>query len=164
LKTMQDLVAGLVGLLEEQEALIRRLIELGREETRALRKEDLARLSVLVAEQERSSQELGRLEARRWALQQEISRRLGRSASEVSLQELAEQAGPGGRELEQVVVRLRRSSEELRELNRINRTLVHQALAYINRVLGALGSQAARYDGEGQFVAEGERSRVNTVV
>ncbi|MGB9919125.1 MAG: flagellar protein FlgN [Moorellales bacterium] len=159
---MQDLVAGLVGLLEEQEALIRRLIELGREETRALRREDLVRLSTLVAEQERYSQELGRLETKRWALQQEIGRRVGRS--EVSLQELAEQAGLTAGEMEQVVVRLRRSSEELKELNRINRTLVQQALAYINGVLGALGSYAARYDQDGQFVEPGERSRVNTVV
>jgi flagellar biosynthesis/type III secretory pathway chaperone len=164
LETLPDLLGGLMGLLEEQEALIRRLIELGREETRALKAEDLAGLSALIAEQEQCGRKLRELEVRRLSLQLELARQLGLVEGESSLQGLAERVGPGGEELVNAVKRLRRSFEELKELNRINRALVQQALTYINRVLALLGAGTGGYDHEGQVKVAPEQTRVNTVV
>ena len=161
---MQELVAGLVDLLGQQEALIKRLIDLGREEMKALKEEDLASLTRLIAEQQDCSEKLGKLEQARVALQEKLARHLGVAESEVTVSGLLPRAGQKREELAEVAARLKASYAELKELNETNRLLIRQALAYVNKVLAAWRAEAPVYDRDGRFQAAEEPSTLNTVV
>lgn len=160
---MEELFARLADLLERQRAVIDRLIELGREETRALRDEDVACLGRLVAEQQVFSEELGRLEKERMELEEELARRVGQPGA-APMRQILCLAGPRQEELARLTAHLRSSYVRLKELNGTNRLLIQQALAYVNQVLSACGAQTPVYDHQGRIRARDDRVALNTVV
>lgn len=160
---MAEAILELIHLLEQQEALIKRLIALGREQTRALREDDLNALQRLMEEQEGLSQKLHSLERERMALVEKLAPELS-AAGSTTIKNLLAQEGPHRERLATLAARLHASYVELKELNEINRRLIQQTLAYVNRVLAAWRSQETIYDRSGRLEGVGESANVDRVV
>jgi flagellar biosynthesis/type III secretory pathway chaperone len=148
---MDELFASLIKLLMDQEGLMARLVLLGEREMEALKQNDLPGLSVVVAEQEKASQALSRLEKERIQLQGRLSGLLP-SGNSLILRDILPYAGKERAQLEKLAATLQLHCLRLQELNETNTLLIRQSLAYINRLLPHLApNEGVSYSPEGHF-------------
>ncbi|MDR7542107.1 MAG: flagellar protein FlgN, partial [Armatimonadota bacterium] len=122
---MTDVFESVVGLLQEETEAHRRLLDLAREEQRALVRGDVQSLQRLVAEQEQVVGQVRGLERARLQLLELVAERLGRSVQELSLRELVAASPPDvGRRLEAQRHELTGVLRELADVNKANALLV----------------------------------------
>lgn len=156
---MEELLVELADLLEAQNNLMERLCRLGREQLQALRRDDLAELQRITAEQEALSRELTELETRRLALQERLAAGLN-LRPDFSLRELLGMPLAGAARLRQLAAQAAENTAQLRDLNEVNRLLINQSLAYVNRMLQAVQPREKPTYGPGGRLAAGGGSRL----
>jgi len=140
---MTDPFESVVGLLQEEADLHRRLLELAREEQRALVRGDVDGLQRLLAEQERLVGHVRALERARRQLLELVAERLRRPVDELTLRELVRLSPPdvGQRLAEQREV-LTRLLQELADVNKANALLVRSHLEHVQTVVSLLAGAA----------------------
>lgn len=140
---MQNAFESVVGLLQEEAEAHRRLLELAREEQRALVRGDVAELQRVVAAQEEVVGQVRGLERARRQLLELLAERLGRPLEHLSLRELVAACPPDvGQRLEEQREQLVGVLQELADVNKANALLVRAHLEYVQH-LAALLAQAA---------------------
>ncbi len=149
---MADPFESVVGLLQEEAEAHRRLLELAREEQRALVRGDVAELQRVVAAQEEVVGHVRSLERARMQLLELVAERVGRPVEGLSLRELVAACPPDvGRRLneqrEQLVAVLR----ELADVNKANALLVRAHLEYVQHLASLLARAA---DGSPSLVVD----------
>jgi flagellar biosynthesis/type III secretory pathway chaperone len=140
---MTDVFESVVGLLQEEKEAHRRLLDLAREEQRALVRGDVQTLQRLVAEQEQVVSEVRGLERARLQLLELVAERLGRSVQELSLRELVAASPPDvGSRLEAQRNELTGVLRELADVNKANALLVRAHMEYVHHLVGILTRSA----------------------
>lgn len=140
---MTDPFESVVGLLQEEADLHRRLLELAREEQRALVRGDVDGLQRLVAEQERLVGQVRVLERARRQLLELVAERLRRPVDELTLRELVRLSPPDvGRRLAELREVLTRLLQELADVNKANALLVRSHLEHVQTVVSLLAGAA----------------------
>ncbi|MDQ7801773.1 MAG: flagellar protein FlgN [Armatimonadota bacterium] len=149
---MTDVFESVVGLLQEETEAHRRLLDLAREEQRALVRGDVQSLQRLVAEQEQVVGQVRGLERARLQLLELVAERLGRSVQELSLRELVAASPPDvGRRLEAQRHELTGVLRELADVNKANALLVRAHMEYVRHLVGILTRSA---DGPASLVVD----------
>ncbi len=140
---MTDPFESVVGLLREETEAHRRLLELAREEQRALVRGDVEALQRLVAEQEQLVGAVRGLERARMQLLELVAERAGRPVEGLSLRELVSSCPPDvGRRLEDQRQQLSEVLRELADVNKANALLVRAHLDYTRHLVGLLAHAA----------------------
>jgi len=136
---MNDPFEAVVGLLDEEIELHRRLLELARAEQRALVRGDAEAVGRLVAEQERLSAEIRSLERARMQLLELLAEWEGRSVNDLTLGDLARLSPPEvARRFEHQRAVLAQLLQELADVNRANALLISSHLQYVRTVVSLL--------------------------
>jgi flagellar biosynthesis/type III secretory pathway chaperone len=149
---MTDPFESVVGLLQEETEAHRRLLQLAREEQRALVRGDVEALQRLVAEQEHVVAQVRGLEQARMQLLELVAERVGRPVEQLSLRELVAASPPDvGRRLEAQRVQLTDVLRELADVNKANALLVRAHLEYVHHLVGLLARGA---DGPASLVVD----------
>jgi flagellar biosynthesis/type III secretory pathway chaperone len=139
---MTDPFESVVGLLQEETEAHRRLLDLARQEQRALVRGDVAALQRLVAAQEEVVAQVRGLERARMQLLELVADRVGRPVDRLSLRELVSSCPPDvARRLDQQREQLTEVLRELADVNKANALLVRAHLEYVQH-LASLLSQA----------------------
>lgn len=134
---MTDPFESVVGLLQEETEAHERLLELAREEQRALVRGDVQALQRVVAEQERVVGQVRGLERARMQLLELVAERTGRPVQQLSLRELVAESSPDvGRRLEAQREKLVGVLQELADVNKANALLVAAHLQYVRDLVG----------------------------
>lgn len=141
---MGDPFESVVGLLDEETGLHRRLLALARDEQQALIRGDADRVAQIIGQQEAIVAETRALARARAELLELIAEREGKDVAQLTLSTLIAIARP---EIAERCARQREAlAEVLRELadvNRANAILIRDHLAYLQTVVG-LVLRAAR--------------------
>lgn len=140
---MQDAFESVVGLLQEEVEAHRRLLELAREEQRALVRGDIAELQRVVAAQEEVVGQVRGLERARMQLLELLAERVERPVEHLSLRELVAACPPDvGQRLEEQREQLVGVLQELADVNKANALLVRAHLEYVQHLAALLGQAA----------------------
>lgn len=140
---MTDPFESVVGLLQEETQAHRRLLDLAREEQRALVRGDVQLLQRVVAEQEQVVGQVRELERARMRLLELVAERVGRPVEGLSLRELVNSSPPDvGRRLEEQRRELVSVLTELADVNKANALLVRAHLQYVHDLV-AMVTRAA---------------------
>ncbi|GAW92901.1 flagellar protein FlgN [Calderihabitans maritimus] len=138
---MKELLISLREVMERQNSLVKELIELGNRETAALKKNDIIAVSRITKEQEILGTELVKAEQKRMQLHQELAGRLN-LPRQCTLSQILDQNLPeGGEKLAQLSRELGENYHRLHEINELNKLLIRQSLALVNRLLTYLHPQ-----------------------
>ncbi len=133
---MTDPFESVVGLLQEEADLHGRLLELAREEQRALVRGDVAGLQRLVAEQEKLVGQVRVLEQARRQLLELVAQRAGCPVDRLTLQELVQLSPPDvGRRLAEQREILTQRLRELADVNKANALLIRSHLEHVQAVI-----------------------------
>ncbi len=134
---------SVVGLLQEEADLHRRLLGLAREEQRALVRGDVEGLQKIVAEQERLVGQVRALEQARRQLLDLVAERVGRQVEELTLRELVYLSPPDvGRRLAEQREVLTGLLQQLADVNKANALLIRSHLEQIQTVISLLAGAA----------------------
>lgn len=140
---MQDAFESVVGLLQEEVEAHRHLLELAREEQRALVRGDVAELQRVVAAQEEVVGQVRGLERARMQLLELLAERVERPVERLSLRELVAACPPDvGQRLEEQREQLVGVLQELADVNKANALLVRAHLEYVQHLAALLGQAA----------------------
>lgn len=134
----------LIALLTEMIGLYRAILELSRQKRELLIAVKPQELEAVTKQEELLILQVGKLEAARGRLTQEIAVASGRKSAALTLAELKELAGPAESEkLEAIAADLDRIMQELAPINQLNADLIQRALGFINYNLNLLTQSAA---------------------
>jgi len=113
-------------------------------------------LNEVAREQQNLGKQLRCLEEERTALQEKLARKLPTTGSLATPAKLmTESLEPS--QLAELKNRIKADYEELKELNRLNRLLIQQTLAYVNGVLSAMRIQPTYGNGGRMQAVESHR-------
>ncbi len=133
---MTDPFESVVGLLQEEADLHGRLLELAREEQRALVRGDVVELQRLVAEQEKLVGQVRVLEQARRQLLELVAQRAGCPVDRLTLRELVQLSPPDvGRRLAEQREILTQRLRELADVNKANALLIRSHLEHVQAVI-----------------------------
>ncbi|ADU50318.1 FlgN family protein [Thermaerobacter marianensis DSM 12885] len=144
----------LVALLSAQVEPWARLLEAARTKGRALVAGDVAAVESALVEENRWLEQIQRLEERRYQLQRDLATRWGLDARDLTWDELARRCPELGPQLGRLRQALRALVEGVDAVNRENRSLAQQGLAWARFALKTLvagsGAAAPAYGRDGQ--------------
>lgn len=151
-------------LLGEQLKIYEALVDLSRRKRELIIKGGTAEFERLLSGEQALLWQAGRLEERRFAIQQRLAESFDMQPGDLTLITLAARCGAEqGARLRNLQKSLVDAISELGRLNEINTALLKKALSYVNAALGALahkGPPAAAYGANGARVVGGETRRV----
>jgi flagellar biosynthesis/type III secretory pathway chaperone len=140
---MTDPFESVVGLLDEEIAAHRRLVELARAEQRALVRGDVAELLQLVSEQEALVTQIRSMERARTELLQLVSEREGLGSNCLTLVDLVQVSRPEVAErYAQQREALRAVLRELADVQKANALLIQAHLSYVQTVVTLMARAA----------------------
>lgn len=132
----------LLTVMEGQAALMDSLVELGRAAAAVLVAGDLPRLEGYLRGEQALIWQIGRLEERRFHLQQEVAASLQLHPGALTLQRLLQQCPPAEASRCQTVAdRFSTVVGELARVNQLNGELIQQAMAFVDFAIAALGGR-----------------------
>lgn len=162
-KYMEHLFKTLITLLSRQNQLTQSLIQVGQEETEALKQNNLDMLTRLTRQRAELSHSLLEAERERVGVVTEIASALDLSG-EITVSRILEHS-PSAGELQTVAQSLRENCRYLQEINETNKLLIRQSLGYVNKLLQYLAPEDQLvYNSSGQVGGEGRSSLVNRTV
>lgn len=150
---MTDPFDGVIGLLDEELDLHRRLLELAKDEQRAIVRGAAGDLSAIVGRQEALIDKIRAVERARRELVQLVADREGCDPDDLPISRLIVRARP------EVAARLERQREalssvlqDLADLNKANALLLHDHIAYLRAMVDMVTRAAggATYGGDGR--------------
>lgn len=157
-------IDDLEQLLGEQSKIYQALVDLSKRKRELIIKGGTAEFERLMSGEQALLWQAGRLEERRFAIQQRLAESFGMQPGDLTLITLAARCTPeqAGR-LRNLQKSLVDTIGELGRLNEINTALLKKALGYVNAALGTLaqkGPPAAAYSPSGARAAGGETRRI----
>ncbi len=140
---MTDPFESVVGLLQEEAEAHRHLLDLAREEQRALVRGDVDGLRRTVSEQERVVSRVRDLERARRQLLELVAERVGRPVEALTLRELVPLSPPDvGRRLAEQRELLTQLLRELADVNKANALLIRSHLEHVQALVSVLAGAA----------------------
>jgi flagellar biosynthesis/type III secretory pathway chaperone len=150
----EELWEKMARFLEQEAEAYADLVTLGKKKQEALLKGAISDLEKVVRAEQVLIGRTGRIEEKRWKLQQEVSSIVNKPASEINIGDMISMSQSPHRELLfSSRDSIRNSIEQIRGLNDVNSELINQSLAYVNFMLNALTSRMkGAYDQEGEVI------------
>ncbi|MGI6552549.1 MAG: flagellar protein FlgN [Clostridia bacterium] len=153
MKKVRAELSLLEEILMEQNRLVEELLRWGQEELEALTNDDFGRLLEITQKQQFCGEKLKALEQKRLASLEKLQNILGLEPK-ASLEELIKQQPDLPESFTKLAEILRKNFRELQELNELNSLLIKQSLAYVQKVMNALGGGQAVYQPDGSLEAK----------
>lgn len=148
----EPLLVRLIEVVNAEIRLFHRLLDLLREEQRALVRDDLEAIHASLDAQQEVADEAKRLERERLHVVQEISQYLNMRPGNLTLARLVELLeGRRGEDLDQMRRTLLELNRKIRDTNANNAFLIRQSLRYTERCLDILTGQPGGRGMYGQF-------------
>ncbi|HHX51305.1 MAG TPA: flagellar protein FlgN [Clostridia bacterium] len=163
MKRVRAELALLEEILIEQNRLVEELLRWGQEELEALTNDDFGRLMEITRKQQFFGEELKDLEEKRLATQKSFQDVLGLEPG-ASLEELIEHQPDLPESFKKLADLLRKNFRELQELNELNSLLIKQSLAYVQKVMNALGAGQSVYQPDGTLEAKARKTVIDKSV
>lgn len=153
----------LVALLGEMTGLYQAILDLSRQKREILIAVKPRELEVITKQEELFILQVGKLEAARSRLTQEIAAAGGLTADTLTFAKMKELAGPEqGEKLEAIAADLGSIMNELAPINQLNAELIQRALGFINYNLNLLtqSSVGPTYAPQGRPAQESQRRKL----
>ncbi|MDT8903895.1 flagellar protein FlgN [Anaeroselena agilis] len=134
----------LINLLEEMVSLYEAILELSRQKRDILIAVKPQDLEAVTKQEELLILQVGKLEAARGKLVQQLAAAGGVTAQDITLAKMKELAGPeAGVRLDKIAAEFERIMAELAPVNKLNAELIQQALGFINYNINLLTQSSA---------------------
>ena len=160
-----SLIVRLIEIINAEIRCFHRLLELLKQEQKAIVEDDLEGLELSVLSQQSVASEAQMLEAERMQVVEELSSRLNMDPGNFSLARLLEVVESSqGEELSRMRETLLELNEKIRITNENNAFLVRQSMRYTERCIDILTGQPAGRRTYGQFGRERRNEKLSAVL
>ena len=165
----ETLKQDLIAILDEEADVFRRMLDLLKEQQRALVQDNVAAIQANVERQRKTSEEVGLIEGRRIQATRGIAQRFGLGEEALTISRICEfYEGEDRDRVQALRETLLDLHAEIRQTNRNNALLVRQAVRYVDRTLQLLkggdgSNRVYQRSGVAEGVSAGLRAAVNRV-
>ncbi|MDR0958519.1 MAG: flagellar protein FlgN [Clostridiales bacterium] len=141
----EGMVGEMLNLLNQQKEIYSRMLEISVEKKDVLIGNDIQKLKAMTAEENSLVGKSQRLERARMGLIADIAQVLGKQQKDVTLGYLADalRGQPEAKEIEDVASSVRETLVQLKQYNELNRSLMQNALEYIDFSINVIRGAAS---------------------